>query len=130
MSYEHPQSPPPSSADQTRTLGMLAHLGGILAYFYVGWLPALVIWLVNREKSNEAADEARVALNFQLTVLIALIVCAIVRSIPVIGIVGWLGVHRREHREPGAERPGRRRRAARRLLPLPVQPRAGAVTAR
>src|SRR6187431_311169 len=91
MSYEHPQSPPPSSADQTRTLGMLAHLGGILAYFYVGWLPALVIWLVSREKSNEAATEARVALNFQLTILIALIVCTIVKAIPVIGFVGWLG---------------------------------------
>ena len=91
MSYEHPQSPPPSSADQTRSLGMLAHLGGILAYFYAGWVAALVIWLVNREKSSAAADEARVALNFQLTVLIALIVCAIVRSIPVIGFVGWLG---------------------------------------
>ena len=91
MSYEHPQSPPPSSADQTRTLGMLAHLGGILAYFYAGWVAALVIWLVNREKANAAAAEARVALNFQLTVLIALIVCAIVRSIPVIGFVGWLG---------------------------------------
>ncbi|MDQ0373454.1 DUF4870 domain-containing protein [Cellulomonas humilata] len=91
MSYEHPQSPPPSSADQTRTLGMLAHLGGILAYFYAGWVAALVIWLVQREKASAAADEARVALNFQLTVLIALIVCAIVRSIPVIGFVGWLG---------------------------------------
>ena len=91
MSYEHPQSPPPSSADQTRTLGMLAHLGGILAYFYAGWVAALVIWLVNREKASAAAAEARVALNFQLTVLIALIVCAIVRSIPVIGFVGWLG---------------------------------------
>jgi uncharacterized Tic20 family protein len=91
MSYEHPQTPPPSSADQTRTLGMLAHLGGILAYFYVGWLAALVIWLVGREKSTGAAAEARVALNFQLTVLIGLIVCAIIRSIPGIGIVGWLG---------------------------------------
>ena len=91
MSYEHPQSPPPSSADQTRTLGMLAHLGGILAYFYVGWVAALVIWLVNREKPSGAADEARVALNFQLTVLIGLIICAIVRSIPVIGFIGWLG---------------------------------------
>ena len=90
MSYEHPQSPPPSSADQTRTLGMLAHLGGILAYFYAGWLPALIIWLVNREKSNEAAAEARVALNFQLTVLIGLIVCTIVRELPLIGFVGWL----------------------------------------
>jgi uncharacterized Tic20 family protein len=91
MSYEHPHSPPPSSADQVRTLGMLAHLGGILAYFYAGWVAALVIWLVNREKRNVAADEARVALNFQLTVLIGLIICAIVRSIPVIGFVGWLG---------------------------------------
>ena len=90
MSYDHPHSPPPSSADQTRTLGMLAHLGGILAYFYVGWIPALVIWLVNREKGH-GAEEARVALNFQITVLIALIVCAIVRSIPVIGIIGWIG---------------------------------------
>ncbi|KQR16542.1 DUF4870 domain-containing protein [Cellulomonas sp. Leaf334] len=90
MSYEHPQNPP-SSTDQVRTLGMLAHLGGILAYFYAGWVAALVIWLVNREKANVAATEARVALNFQLTVLIALIVCAIVRSIPVIGFVGWLG---------------------------------------
>ena len=91
MSYEHPQSPPPSSADQTRTLGMLAHLGGILAYFYAGWVAALVIWLVNREKVHGAADEARVALNFQITVLIGLIICAIVRSIPVIGFIGWLG---------------------------------------
>ena len=91
MSYEHPQSPPPSSADQTRSLGMLAHLGGILAYFYAGWVAALVIWLVNREKVNGAADEARVALNFQITVLIALVACAIVRSIPVIGFIGWLG---------------------------------------
>jgi uncharacterized Tic20 family protein len=69
---------------------MLAHLGGILAYFYVGWVPALVIWLVNREK-HQGADEARVALNFQITVLIGLIICAVVRAIPVIGIVGWLG---------------------------------------
>src|SRR3954453_17793677 len=89
MSYEHPQSPQPHGADQTRTLGMLAHLGGILAYFYVGWLPALVIWLVNREKGT--AHEAPVALNFQLTVLVGLIICAILRAIPVIGIVGWLG---------------------------------------
>ena len=90
MSYEHPQSPPPSSADQTRTLGMLAHLGGILAYFYAGWVAALVIWLVNREKGH-GADEARVALNFQLTVLIGLIICTIVRQLPGIGVIGWLG---------------------------------------
>ena len=91
MSYEHPQSPPPSSADQTRTLGMLAHLGGILAYFYVGWLGGAGHLAGEPREVDEAAAEARVALNFQLTVLIGLIVCAIIRSIPVIGIVGYLG---------------------------------------
>ncbi|MEZ0449842.1 DUF4870 domain-containing protein [Cellulomonas sp. ICMP 17802] len=91
MSYEPHQSPPPNGADQDRTWGVLAHLGGILAYVWAGWLPALVIWLVHREKGGTAAAEARVALNFQLTVLIGLIVCAVVRAIPVIGIVGWLG---------------------------------------
>jgi len=89
MSYDHPQSPRPSSADQTRNLNMLAHLGGILAYLYVGWLPALVIWLVNREKGT--ADEARVALNFQLTVLIGLVACAIIRAIPLLGFIGLIG---------------------------------------
>ncbi len=91
MSYEHQQSPPPSGADQARTWAMLAHLGGVLAYVWAGWVPALVIWLVHRERRSVAADEARVALNFQLTVLIGLVVCAIVRAIPVIGVVGWLG---------------------------------------
>lgn len=91
MSYEHHQSPPPSGADQDRTWAMLAHLGGILAYVWAGWLPALVIWLVHREKGGTVASEARVALNFQLTVLIGLVICAVVRSIPVIGVVGWLG---------------------------------------
>ncbi|KQY47662.1 DUF4870 domain-containing protein [Cellulomonas sp. Root137] len=91
MSYEPYQSPPPSGADQDRTWAMLAHLGGILAYVWVGWIPALVIWLVHREKGGPAAAEARVALNFQLTVLIGLVICRVVQSIPVIGVVGWLG---------------------------------------
>ena len=91
MSYDHHTSPAPHGADQARTLATLAHLGGILAYFWAGWLPALVIWLVAREKNGGAADEARVALNFQVTVLIGLIICTIVRSIPGIGVIGWVG---------------------------------------
>jgi uncharacterized Tic20 family protein len=70
---------------------MLAHLGGILAYVWAGWIPALVIWLVHRERGGSVAAHARVALNFQLTVLLGLVVCAVVRAIPVIGVVGWLG---------------------------------------
>ncbi|WP_315097949.1 DUF4870 domain-containing protein [uncultured Cellulomonas sp.] len=90
MSYE-PHHSPSSGTDQARSLAMLAHLGGILAYFWIGWLPALVIWLVHRERGGQVAAESRVALNFQLTVVIGLIVCSIVRSVPVVGVVGWLG---------------------------------------
>ncbi|MET0788659.1 MAG: DUF4870 domain-containing protein [Cellulomonas sp.] len=91
MSYEQPHSPSPNGADQARTWSMLAHLGGILAWFFVGWVPALVIYLVHRERRDGVEEQARVALNFQITVLIGLILCRIVQSIPVIGVVGWLG---------------------------------------
>ena len=91
MSYEHPQSPPPSSADQTRTLGdagaprrdprlLLRRLGR-----RAGHLAG------QPREGRAAADEARVALNFQLTVLIGLIICTVVRQIPGIGFIGWLG---------------------------------------
>ncbi|MBO3101254.1 DUF4870 domain-containing protein [Cellulomonas fengjieae] len=90
MSYDD-HRPASSGADQARTWAMLAHLGGILAYFWIGWLPALVVWLANREKSTLAVAEARVALNFQLTVLIGLVVCTILRSVPVLGVIGRIG---------------------------------------
>ncbi|AEE46481.1 DUF4870 domain-containing protein [Cellulomonas fimi] len=93
MSYEYP--PPtqrPAGADQDRTWATLAHLGGILAYFFIGWVPALVIWLVHRERGGQAPEQARVALNFQLTLLIALVVAKVVESLPAIGVVGWLAI--------------------------------------
>lgn len=92
MSYEPQPAPPASGADQDRTWATLAHLGGILAYFFIGWVPALVIWLVRRERGGQAAHEARVALNFQLTLLIGLIIAKIVESLPAIGVIGWIAI--------------------------------------
>ena len=106
MSYEHPRARPRAARTRTRTLGMLAHLGGILAYFYAGWVPALVIWLVSREKRSAATEEARVALNFQLTVLIALIVCTIVKVDLGHRLRRLARLHRREHHQPRPQRPG------------------------
>jgi len=91
MSNEHPPAQPPSTTSDQRTLAMVAHLGGILAYVWIGWVTALVVWLVHRERGGLAAEQARVALNFQITVLIALVACQIVRQLPLIGIVGWIG---------------------------------------
>ncbi len=94
MSNEYPPAHRPSQATDQRTWAMLAHLGGILAYFWIGWLGALVVWLVHRERGERggvAADEARVALNFQITVLVGLVVCRIVEALPGIGIIGTIG---------------------------------------
>jgi len=49
-------------------LAMLAHLLGIFS----GFVGALVLWLVKREDNGFAAQEAREALNFQITVAIAM----------------------------------------------------------
>lgn len=77
------QTPPPQSAGQppagaplddaqTRQWAGLAHLGGIL------WIvPGLVIWLVFRARSGFVDQEGKKAVNFQITLLIAVVVIAI-----------------------------------------------------
>ena len=88
---QDPYDRTPARPDNGRTWAMLAHLGGILAYALIGWAPALAIWLAHRDRDQYVAREARTALNFQLTVLIGLVICHVVQAIPVIGVVGWLG---------------------------------------
>lgn len=51
-------------------IAMLAHLLGIIS----GFLGALIIWLVKKDDSAFIADQAKEALNFQITMLIAYIV--------------------------------------------------------
>ena len=50
-----------------KTMGMIAHLSGIVT----GFIGPLVIWLINKDKSDKAwvIEEAKEALNFQITVL-------------------------------------------------------------
>ena len=81
------QTPPPPWAGQppagaplddaqTRQWAGLAHLGGIL------WIvPGLIIWLVFRERSGFVNQEGKKAVNFQITLLIALIVIAILNIV-------------------------------------------------
>lgn len=63
-------------------LAMLAHLLGIFS----GFVGPLVIWLIKRDESAYIADQSREALNFQITVAIALF-ASIVLKIVLIGIV-------------------------------------------
>ncbi|GIG39902.1 DUF4870 domain-containing protein [Cellulomonas phragmiteti] len=86
-----PRSAPHGRPSQGSTLAMVAHLGGVLTYLFAGWVASLVVWLVQRDKDPATANEARVALNFQLTALIAMVVLEVVRQFPVIGVIGWVG---------------------------------------
>jgi uncharacterized protein len=64
-----PSMPAAPSSDE-RTLGMLAHLLGILTWF----IGALIIWVVKKDTSPFAADQAKEALNFQITMFIGTLV--------------------------------------------------------
>jgi uncharacterized Tic20 family protein len=71
---DHP--PPPAGSAvavplndaETRQWAGLAHLGGIFLI-----VPVLIIWLVFRARSAFVDQEGRAALNFQLTVLVAML---------------------------------------------------------
>ncbi len=70
------QTPPPASPApaaplseaEDRQWASFAHLGGIL-----GFLPALIIWLVFKDRGSFTNQEAKEALNFQIAVAIVYI---------------------------------------------------------
>ena len=80
--------PPLSDSDQ-RMWAMLSHVGGILFSF----IAPLVIWLVFKDRGRFVDEQAKEALNFQITLIIAYVVGGIL-SIIIIGIfivlLAWL----------------------------------------
>lgn len=61
---------------------MLAHLLGI----FTGFLGSLIIWLVKKNESQFVAQEAKEALNFQITLVIGSLI-AFVLSFILIGVL-------------------------------------------
>jgi uncharacterized Tic20 family protein len=73
-----PSTTPASLSQDDRNWGMIAHLSALAAFivpFLGGVLGPLVVYLVKREQSAFAADAAREALNFNITVGIGYVVC-------------------------------------------------------
>lgn len=78
-----PPPPPPSAAYDSgeavsgddKSLAMLTHLSGIV----LGFIVSLVVWLMHKDKPEKAwlVDQAKEALNFQITVTIAAFVCGV-----------------------------------------------------
>jgi len=56
-----------------RNIAVLTHLGGI----FFSFLPGLIVWLLKKDENPYIGEQAREALNFQITVLLAYMVCSI-----------------------------------------------------
>jgi uncharacterized Tic20 family protein len=70
-----------SISQDDKTMALLAHLGGI----FFGFIPSLVIWLIKKDSSPFVADQAKEALNFQITLIFGYILSVILMFI-IIGI--------------------------------------------
>jgi uncharacterized protein len=70
-----------------KTLGILVHILGI----FFGWLAPLVIYLVKKgEGDTFTIDNAKEALNFQITVFILVIGCMILSFILIGAFLIWI----------------------------------------
>lgn len=91
-------NPPAAAAPLTETedkqWASFAHLGGI-----IGILPALIIWLVFKDRGRFTNEEGKEALNFQITLAIAQVAIVIVSTFlaavtfgigALLGGLGWV----------------------------------------
>ncbi|WP_166207874.1 DUF4870 domain-containing protein [Cognatiluteimonas telluris] len=73
------------ASQEDKTLAMLTHLSGIVLSFIV----PLVIWLINKDKADKAflTDQAKEALNFQITIAIGYAICTVLAVIIIGGLL-------------------------------------------
>jgi uncharacterized Tic20 family protein len=66
-------------------MALAAHLLGIFTWF----IGALIIWLINKDDASKAfvTDQAKEALNFQITVTIAMVISIILMIVIIGGIL-------------------------------------------
>ena len=77
---ESPSSVPQALTPDDRTWGMIAHFSALallIAPPIGGVLGPLVVWLIKREQSPFAAEAAKEALNFNITVALGYLVCGL-----------------------------------------------------
>jgi uncharacterized protein len=87
---DQPSASRPLSQSDERTWAIFAHIGPLilmaLSIGTLGFLAPLVIWLVLRDRSAFVADQAKEALNFQITLLIVVVIGWVLTIV----LVGWL----------------------------------------
>lgn len=69
-----------------RTLAMLCHLLGM----FTGFLGPLVLWLIKKDDSRFIEHHAREALNFQITIMVAMFGLGLVTFVLMAVLIGFL----------------------------------------
>ena len=86
------QSPPYTGSSHIsqddKNVAMLAHL---LAAFF-GFLPPLILWLMHKDKAGKdfVCDQAKEALNFQITVILAVALSCLLMVVLIGFLLFWL----------------------------------------
>ena len=77
-----PPVPPPPAAEivetnkDAQTWGMFCHLSALCGFVGIpSFVGPLVVWLIKKDEIPFVDDQGKEALNFQITVLIAMIIC-------------------------------------------------------
>ena len=87
MNDYNPQAPAIESTSDDRTFAMLTHLSCILFWLIV----PLIMWLVNKDNPSKAylTDQAKEALNFQITLTIGYVIGAVLTVILIGGLINF-----------------------------------------
>lgn len=68
-----PPAPAAGSNSDDRNIALITHLSGII----FGFIVPLVVWLIHKDRGDKAylVEQAKEALNFQITILIGYVIC-------------------------------------------------------
>ncbi|WP_458069539.1 DUF4870 domain-containing protein [Rhodanobacter sp. BL-MT-08] len=83
-----PEPPVGVHSNDDKNLAMLTHLSG----FVLSIIVPLIVWLMHKDRPEKAylVSEAKEALNFQITVLIGVVICKILVFIFIGVFLLWL----------------------------------------
>jgi uncharacterized Tic20 family protein len=71
-----PDKPPYVPTEDERMWALIAHLSGLIAGMVaLPFLGPLIVWLIKKDQSPFVGDQAKEALNFQIALLIAVLIC-------------------------------------------------------
>ena len=77
-----------ASNSNDRTMAILAHIGGL----FTSWVAPLIIYLIKKNEADGAfsTDQAKEALNFQLTIFLAYMVSGLLMVVLIGILLIWI----------------------------------------